>query len=161
MLLPQTAEYALRAVVHVAEDPRGAPARVGDIARALGVPRNYLSKTLHQLARAGVLLSTRGPTGGFQLARPAHRLSLAEVIAPFAPAGESDRSNCLLGRGRCQDSAPCSAHWRWKGVSQRLSRFFDDTTIADLMHPAPAAPPKAASQRRAPKSRRSHARRTP
>ena len=139
MLLPQTAEYALRAVLHVAtRADQNVPVNVGDIAAALDVPRNYLSKTLHQLARAGILNSTRGPAGGFQLARRADRIPLADVIAPFTPAGTADRSLCLLGRGHCRDSTPCAAHWRWKGVTQRMTHFFDETTVADLMHPAPA-----------------------
>ena len=55
MLLSQTSEYALRAVLHIAA--RSRPVSVGEIAEAVGVPQNYLSKTLHQLARAGVLAS--------------------------------------------------------------------------------------------------------
>jgi Rrf2 family protein len=144
VLLPQTAEYALRAVLHVAaRADQDVPVNVGDIAAALDVPRNYLSKTLHQLARAGILHSTRGPSGGFRLARAADRIPLAEVIAPFAPAGDADRSLCLLGRGHCRDSTPCAAHWRWKGVTQRMTHFFDETTVADLLRPVPAAPRRA------------------
>ncbi|MEK6688644.1 MAG: Rrf2 family transcriptional regulator, partial [Gemmatimonadota bacterium] len=57
--LPQTAEYALRAVLHIASKPD--LVRVATLAEELDIPRNYLSKTLHQLARAGILQSTRGP----------------------------------------------------------------------------------------------------
>lgn len=127
--LPQTAEYALRAVNYIADAPAGQPRRVGDIAAAIKVPQNYLSKTLHQLARAGVLRSARGPTGGFQLAIPAERLTLAEVIGPFMPI---DGRACVLGRTRCNDSAPCAAHHRWKPIGMMLTGFFGATTIADL-----------------------------
>jgi Rrf2 family protein len=127
--LPQTAEYALRAVAFIAEAPDGEPRRVAEIARATRVPRNYLSKTLHQLAQAGVLHSTRGPAGGFQLAAAAERLTLAEVIGPFMPV---DGRACVLGRSRCSDSAPCAAHHRWKPVGVMLVAFFGATTVADL-----------------------------
>ena len=63
MILSQTAIYALQAVMHLAEAGPGEPHRVGDIAEALGVPRNYLAKILNGLARSGVLTSTRGPGG--------------------------------------------------------------------------------------------------
>lgn len=129
LTLPQTAEYALRAVLAIAEARGDEPVRVGDIARTLKVPRNYLSKTLHQLARAGVLRSTRGPHGGFRLAKPAGRLALAEVVGPFLPA---DGRRCVLGRASCSDTTPCAAHEHWKQVSQRMRGFFDQTTIADL-----------------------------
>jgi Rrf2 family nitric oxide-sensitive transcriptional repressor len=130
LTLPQTAEYALRAVYFIAESPGSAPVPVSDIAMALQVPRNYLSKTLHQLARAGVLQSTRGQLGGFQLASPPERLMLGEIVRPFLPA---EGRACVLGRDRCSDLTPCAAHFKWKEASDRMRRFFDATTVADLL----------------------------
>ncbi|MEO5798484.1 MAG: Rrf2 family transcriptional regulator [Gemmatimonadales bacterium] len=127
--LPQTAEYALRAVNFIADTPDGRPRRVAEISAAIKVPSNYLSKTLHQLALAGVLRSTRGPAGGFQLAIPAERLTLAEVITPFLPVTGRP---CVLGRARCNDTTPCAAHHLWKPVGQQLEAFFAATTIAEL-----------------------------
>ena len=129
--LPQTAEYALRAVAFIAEAPDGEPRRVAEIARATRVPRNYLSKTLHQLARAGVVTSTFGPGGGFQLGAPPDKLTLETIIAPFDTAAER---HCLLGRARCRDSEPCAAHARWKTIADQIQRFFATTTVADLLH---------------------------
>lgn len=101
-----------------------------DIAERLEVPRNYLSKILHVLARAGVLTSSRGPGGGFQLSKPASELTLAEVVERFdqLPAD----SGCLLGRPECSDRDPCPAHDRWKGISIAVKDFFRETSIADL-----------------------------
>jgi Rrf2 family protein len=82
-LLSQTTEYALRAVLHIASQPDGTPVRANALASAIGVPQNYLSKTLHQLARAGILTSTRGPTGGFQLAVPATWAPIATALQTF------------------------------------------------------------------------------
>lgn len=142
-MLSQTAEYALRAVMHVAEHGVERPVAVGDIAQALDVPRNYLSKTLHQLSRAGVLTSTFGPGGGFRLATPAERLTLDDVIAPFDTAGER---HCLLGQPRCRDAAPCAAHGRWKEISEQIHAFFANTTVADLLRGDPAVIPPTASR---------------
>jgi Rrf2 family protein len=130
MWISGTSQYAIRAVVYVAANGVDEPVRVGPIATALDVPQNYLSKTLHQLARAGVLRSVRGPRGGFQLAVPPARLTLARVTAPFDEVGER---HCLLGRAQCGDRYPCSAHSRWSAVSDSLQAFFRNTTIADLM----------------------------
>lgn len=129
--LPQTAEYALRAVYFIAEAPVGAPVPVGDIASALQVPRNYLSKTLHQLAKAGILQSTRGPLGGFQLSRSPDRFTLGEIVRPFLPA---EGRACVLGRPRCSDLTPCAAHFRWREAADRMRHFFDHTTVADLLN---------------------------
>jgi Rrf2 family protein len=150
-MLSQTAEYALRAVLHLADQDPGRPVPVGDIAQALDVPRNYLSKTLHQLARAGVVASTFGPGGGFRLAAPAGELTLARVVAPFDAAGAR---HCLLGRARCADADPCPAHARWKGISEQVERFFSVTSVADLQHGAAPSPLPSRASRRPPARQR-------
>lgn len=150
-MLSQTAEYALRAVLHIAEFGTDRPVAVGDIAQALDVPRNYLSKTLHQLSRAGVVTSTFGPGGGFQLGAPPDAMTLDTIIAPFDTAAER---HCLLGRARCRDSDPCAAHERWKLIADQIQRFFAATTVADLLRggtqnllPSRAARPGTARRR--------------
>lgn len=134
-MLTQTAEYALRAVLHLAAASEGEQVQGETIARALGVPRNYLSKVLHALAREGILSSVRGPHGGFALARDPQELTLAEVLAPFDPV--EDR--CLLIRRKCSDANPCLAHHQWKEVALQIRTFFRGTTIADLIRDAAEA----------------------
>lgn len=130
VILSQTAVYAVKAVLHLADAGDEEPMRVDDIAEALDVPRNYLSKILHVLAREGVLMSTRGPRGGFRLARHPSELRLEEVIEHFDEIASS--SGCLLGRARCSDEHPCAAHERWKNVSAAVRAFLRETTIEDL-----------------------------
>ncbi|MHB1073846.1 MAG: RrF2 family transcriptional regulator [Gemmatimonadaceae bacterium] len=140
-MLSQTAEYALRAILHLAEQAAlsDRPVSVTDMAVALDVPRNYLSKTLHQLSRAGVVASTFGPGGGFRLARPADVMTLDEVVAPFDD--QRGERHCLLGRARCKDSDPCQAHAHWKGISTQIQHFFRTTTVATLLLPGHADSP--------------------
>ena len=130
-MLSQTAEYALRAVLHLSQYGADRPLRVGEIAAALRIPHNYLSKILHQLARHGVLASLRGKAGGFQLAVPPARLSISQVILPFDRVEE--RRRCLLGRPQCSDRTACTAHSRWKQVADTVAEFFRETTVADLL----------------------------
>jgi Rrf2 family protein len=148
MLLSQTAEYALRAVLHLAGQPAGSSVRVPALAAATGVPRNYLSKTLHLLVRAGVLHSTRGPAGGFRLAGDPRRLTLRQVVAPFAGP---DTRRCLMNDTPCGDQ-PCAVHARWVPVRRQLDAFFGATNVADLaggaevtsaslLHPQPPLQP--------------------
>lgn len=131
-MLSYTAEYALRAVLYIAQ--HASPERLvrtDQVAEALGVPRNYLSKILHQLARQGVLQSSRGVQGGFRLAAPVDELVLARIIEHFDPI--SPQRTCILGRADCNDARPCPAHNRWKGISQQVRSFFNKTTVGDLM----------------------------
>ena len=129
-MLSQTAEYALRTVLYIAGHADKGPARAEGIAAALQIPHNYLSKTLHRLAQAGVLTSTRGRGGGFLLARRADLIPLIDVVGLFDRM-EPGRQ-CLLGRPVCSDRHACEAHGQWRDVSERVARFFSETTIADL-----------------------------
>jgi Rrf2 family protein len=131
VILSQTAVYALRAVIHLAESDGEDLVRVDDMAEALDVPRNYLSKILHTLARSGVLRSTRGPGGGFRLAIPAHELRLLDVVSNFDDM--DDRRTCLLGRPQCSDTDPCAVHARWQDAAREVRSFFLETTVADLL----------------------------
>ncbi len=153
MWITGTSQYAIRAVVHLAEHGGDASLRVGPIAEALDVPRNYLSKTLHVLARAGVLKSERGPHGGFQLAVPPGQLSLAQVTAPFE---DVKTRHCLLGRSQCGGAHACVAHERWSAVSTSLQQYFATTTISDLVDDARSSgtPPTVRARSRAGTRRR-------
>ena len=138
MLLSQTSEYALRAVLYIAG--RDGPARAAEIADAAGVPQNYMAKTLHQLVRSGVLVSTRGPSGGFRLAVAPRQLTLQDVVSAFAVSAFAARGTrrCLLGRGVCGAVPDCPVHAGWTPVATRIEDFFAHTTVATLL---PNAPP--------------------
>lgn len=156
-MLSQTAEYALRTVLYIAGHVDEGPARAEEMAASLRIPRNYLSKTLHRLAQAGVLTSTRGRGGGFLLARSADQIPLLAVIGLFDQI--EPRRQCLLGRPVCSDQHACEAHVQWKDVSERVARFFAETSVADLMGKGPsranaAGAERAPGRKRAPAGRR-------
>ena len=134
-MLTQTAQYALRTVLLFGSRAPGAVLRAEEIAAELKVPRNYLTKTLHQLGRAGVVRSTRGPGGGFQLAVPPAELRLARVIEPFDDIAGGRR--CLLGRAVCSDRTACPAHEQWKATGEAVAAFFRELSVADLLARVP------------------------
>lgn len=128
-ILSQTAEYALQAATLLAQrEP--VLVEVGILAQALEVPRNYLSKTLAQLVREGLLESVRGKRGGFRLARPASQITLFQIVGSFEHLAETRR--CLLGQPVCSDRTACPAHASWKAIGDRVLSFLRRTTLADL-----------------------------
>ena len=137
-MLSQTAEYALRTILFIAQrNEEAGPVQTEAIAEALGIPRNYLSKILHRLAQEGVLQSTRGRGGGFVLSRPADQVPLIDVVGLFDQI--TPNRQCLLGRPVCSDAHACDAHAAWKDVSERVAHFFRDTTVGALLGEAEAA----------------------
>lgn len=103
--------------------------RTSELAAAVDVPYNYLGKVLHQLVRAGILRSSRGKRGGFQLAVPADQVTLHEIAALF---GRIERPRCLLGRPDCTEEDPCPLHERWTAATLEIERILRETKIADL-----------------------------
>lgn len=138
MILSNTGEYALRAVIYLAEREGDGPVRVEDVATALGVPRNYLSKILHTLVKRGLLSSLRGPKGGFQLAIASEAVSLFEVVAAFDDIDA--RRACLLGRHACAEGDLCLVHERWAGAATEVTEFFRDTMVGDVVGARPGRP---------------------
>jgi Rrf2 family protein len=132
-MLTRTAGYALSAALEVAE--RGGETRAvsaTELAGSLEIPSNYLSKILQSLARDGILISERGRTGGFRLARAPETIRLLDVVAGFDDLGRERQ--CLLGRGECTEVGGCPAHREWVEASAPAFRFFESRTLADLMN---------------------------
>jgi Rrf2 family transcriptional regulator, iron-sulfur cluster assembly transcription factor len=130
-MLSQTAEYALRAALYLARCADGRPVTAETIATALGAPANYLSKTLHALAKAGIVEGVRGPHGGFRLVPAPSELTVARVVETFDE--RVVQPACLLGGGACDPAAPCEAHFRWLGVTRAMHEPLTSTTVADLL----------------------------
>lgn len=130
-MLSQSSECAIRAACELARCDPDTWLGASRLGRQLGVSPTYLAKILQELARRGVLESQRGKAGGFRLKHPASRTLLSDLVAPFdnMPAGR----HCLLGRPVCSDTAPCSAHARWKELGERIAVFFQQTTLAELL----------------------------
>jgi Rrf2 family protein len=127
-VLSHTVEYALRATLYIARQPRAV--RLPEIAKAAHAPPRYLAKILGQLAREGILESTRGPSGGFRLAAKPGSVSLADIVAVFEKA---EPRRCLLGHGTCGSNPNCSVHERWAPIANSMDELFGRTTISDLL----------------------------
>lgn len=130
-MLSTTADHALRAVLFLGARHDVPSATADEIASAIGAPRNYLSKTLNVLTKAGITRSSAGRYGGFSLAVPPHRLTVHDVVKVFDSPESSPR--CLLGARPCNPSQPCSAHRRWIAMDGVHGASLRATTIADLL----------------------------
>ena len=123
-----TGEYALRAMVYLAQRSDEWPIPGRTIAADTGIPRKYLSSILSVLVRSKVLNASRGLGGGFSMARPAREIKLLEVLASFEQALSNKRS-CPFDNGECDEDDPCPAHDRWRQVRVAYSRFLERTSV--------------------------------
>ncbi|MEJ2368467.1 MAG: Rrf2 family transcriptional regulator [Acidobacteriota bacterium] len=140
-MISVTCQYALRALIKLAERGPGESALGAELAEAAGVPRNYLSKILHALKRVGIISTARGTGGGYWLTRKPEDIRLIEVVTVFD--GPQSATGCLLeSTGKdCSDESPCSAHAEWKAVRERYYHFLVGTSLAAITHKAAGKPP--------------------
>lgn len=139
-MLSITSQYAIRALVILAEYPCETSVLGRDLARAGKIPRNYLAKILLALKNAGILGTARGSQGGYWLIKAPDSLKLVDVVRIFDHI--SDPPPCLLGKHElCMKMDPCSAHANWHRIRDSYLEFLQQTTLADV-----AADPKTAEK---------------
>lgn len=136
-MISQTVEYALRAVVYLA-DQGGEPRTVGEIAAVTHVPVAYLAKVLQELARAGLVASRRGLGGGFTLARAPAALTIWDVAEAVDPL-QRIRS-CPLGLD-AHRTRLCPLHRRLDDAMAEVERAFRATTVAEVLAEPSASKP--------------------
>lgn|SRR5512143_2621314 len=130
MIYSRSAEYAIRAFVHLAQVPDGRFAMVKQIAEHEEIPSHFLAKILQQLARKGLLRSSKGPTGGFSLRQAPGDISLLNIVE--ALDGLADYQKCASGLAECNDEQACGMHDSWKALRSRIMEYLEHTSIADV-----------------------------
>lgn len=128
-MISQTAEYALRAVVFLAENAESGQT-TEQIAKATKISAPYLSKVLQQLSRAHIVQSQRGLRGGFTLRQTADDLSVLDVVNAVDPIERI--KECPLGLD-AHALKLCALHRRLDEATALVEKAFAQTTIADLL----------------------------
>jgi Rrf2 family iron-sulfur cluster assembly transcriptional regulator len=130
MIYSRSAEYAIRAFVHMAALPADDFAMVKNIAAECGAPAHFLAKILQDLARDGFLKSSKGPRGGFRLRPAAAEISLLQIVEAVDGVGRYDR--CPAGSPECNERVACGMHDSWMVLRSRIIGYLEGTSIADL-----------------------------
>lgn len=144
-MISPTAEYALRAIVAIAQS-NGDATITPHIAALTKVPPGYLSKVLQTLRRAGLVDSRRGLGGGFTLAKPASEMTVLEVVNAVDPIQRIHE--CPLGIESHGDNL-CPLHKRLDEATEAVERSFAQTTIADLLAQPGRSTPFCEKEKRA------------
>jgi len=127
-MISQTAEYALRAVVCLAEHPeRAFTAR--ELAEAADLPKDYASKVLEGLSRAGIVHGRRGRGGGYRLSRRPSAIPLLDVLSAVDPIRRIRA--CPLGR--VAHVSLCPLHRRLDDLAAKMEQELAGTTVAKLV----------------------------
>jgi Rrf2 family iron-sulfur cluster assembly transcriptional regulator len=128
-MFSKTCEYAIKMMIFLAAKQEGVRVGLEEIAQAIDSPKAFTAKILQQLARAGLLDSLRGRTGGFTLP-DRHSITLADIVR--AIDGDKVMYGCVLGFKACSEARPCPAHFKFKSVRDHLSGTLLTTSIDEL-----------------------------
>jgi Rrf2 family protein len=133
MQLTRSADYAIRAVIDIAQQVQDQTerARTHEIAQRQDIPPALLAKLVPLLVRAGLLDSQRGARGGLALARPVSEINLLEIIE--AIEGPISLNRCTVTYPQCDRIDHCPVYPVWKKAQQHLVDILQSTSLQDLL----------------------------
>jgi Rrf2 family protein len=130
MQLTRAADYAVRVMIHLAGLPPGTRASRGELARTAECPEQFLSKVLQSLTRAGLVVSHRGNTGGFELPEARSGTALLDVVQ--AIEGPVRLNLCLTSEHACTRQEACPAHGVWVEAQTAMLAVLQSVSIGHL-----------------------------
>ncbi len=134
MRMSTKAQYAVRAMVSLALHGEEGPVSIKEISGREDISLTYLEQLFVKLRRGEIVQSTRGPGGGYMLARPAELIRVDEIIdsveESLVPV------SCMDDAGRCVCPDQCVTHSVWQGLGVRIRNFLSSITLADLTREA-------------------------
>jgi len=131
MRLTTKGRYAVTAMLDLALHARGGPVTLADISRRQGISLSYLEQLFSKLKHASLVVSVRGPGGGYVLKVPDDVVSIALIID--AVDESIDTTKCKQ-KGDCQKGEKCLTHHLWSDLSSQIHGFLSDITLRDLMN---------------------------
>lgn len=129
MKLTTRGRYAVTAMLDLALHQGAGLATLADIARRNRISPAYLEQLLAGLRRQGLVESVRGPGGGYRLARPAERITVARVIEAVNETVDATRCG---GARDCRDGGRCLTHDLWEDLTRHIHDFLEAVTLAEL-----------------------------
>jgi Rrf2 family transcriptional regulator, iron-sulfur cluster assembly transcription factor len=131
MRLTTKGRFAVTAMVDLAMRGGKAPVTLAAISERQKISLSYLEQLFGKLRRNKIVESVRGPGGGYYLARPGNKISIAEIVV--AVDEPLDATKCG-GKGDCQgDQQPCITHDLWMGLNDKIYSYLEDISLQQLV----------------------------
>jgi len=131
------ADYGVVVMTTLARSGGEALLSTSELARATHLPQTTVSQVAKRLTQAGLLVSVRGPAGGYGLGRSVSTINVAEIVS--AVDGPISLADCLEGRaGVCDLEPVCQVRAPWRRVSDVVRRSLEAVSLAEMTEPAGA-----------------------
>ena len=123
-------DYGTVLLAHLAANQTGV-CSAAEVAASTGIALPTVSKLMKSLARSGLVTSTRGATGGYELSRDAKDISAADVID--ALEGPVSITECSSSHSQCEHEGNCSVGGAWKNINFAIRSALEDVSLSDLL----------------------------
>lgn len=131
MRLTTKGRYAVTAMLDLAIHYDLGAVTLADIAGRQGISLSYLEQLFARLRKQDLVRSTRGPGGGYRLAREPEGIRVAEIIVAINEQVDATRCG---GDRNCDKEERCLTHYLWEDLSSRIHGFLNDITLGDLVN---------------------------
>jgi Rrf2 family transcriptional regulator, iron-sulfur cluster assembly transcription factor len=129
--LTRAGEYAVRCVLFMSACSPGRIVKRKQIADAMEIPEQFLSKIAQQLSHRGIIEIIQGPKGGFRLLFPPAEISLLDIVE--AVTGEIFLNDCIMNPESCRRSPDCSVHRVWQHAREQLRTILGKADFQTLL----------------------------
>lgn len=130
-ILRQDTDYAVRALVYLAQNAGKVPVKARELAEAQDIPLEFTYKILRRLSQAGLCQAYMGPRGGFTLSLKPECISLHDVVQ--AIQGELVVRNCLLDLSSCPWQPNCTVSTKMAELQKALEKQLNEITLAAIL----------------------------
>ncbi|WP_186757762.1 RrF2 family transcriptional regulator [Echinicola salinicaeni] len=133
-MFSKACQYAIRAVLYIAtQSEQGRRTSLKDISKEIDSPEAFTAKILQQLSKNSILLSIKGPNGGFEIPdETMKRVKLIEIVRIID--GDQLFTGCALGLKACNEEKPCPLHNQFLGIRTNIHQLLENTTIKKLVN---------------------------
>jgi Rrf2 family protein len=130
-MFSKTCEYAIRAMIFIAQKSKnGNKVGIKEIAKGVDSPEHYIAKILQELGKKGLLLSLKGPNGGFYLDKETLEYSLADIVKVVD--GDKLFTGCGLGLKQCSETHPCPIHHEFKSLRKGIQTMLEKAKLGEF-----------------------------
>ena len=130
MRLTTKGRFAVTAMIDLAMRQHQGPVTLAGISQRQKISLSYLEQLFGKLRRHELVESTRGPGGGYTLARSAKDVTVADII--FAVDEPIDATQCG-GKENCVEDGQCMTHELWSNLNKKIVEFLDSVTLAEMV----------------------------
>jgi len=130
MIYTKTGEYAIRAILHLARQPKDVLVMSGQVAEKEDIPAHYLAKILQRMAKFGYVDSYKGRGGGFKITKLAMTSSILDIVERIE--GPVITLKCVTGLKECSDEHPCPLHDEWSELRDKIQHLITSKSVGQL-----------------------------